>query len=153
MLPRMAQGAAAPSAESLPERVVFYDGVCAFCNGAVRWLIERDARGRLHYAPLQGETARTLRALQPERFPADIDTMVYAVRESGGWQLWLRSRAALHILEELDVEPLWRTILRVLPRPLADLGYRVFAASRYRVFGKLDACPIPPPELRGRFLP
>ena len=48
-----------------PELIVLYDGVCGFCNGSVRWLIEREAGARLHYAPLQGETAAALRARHP----------------------------------------------------------------------------------------
>ena len=48
-----------------PARIVLYDGVCGFCNGSVRWLIARDRDARLHYAPLQGETAAALRARHP----------------------------------------------------------------------------------------
>jgi predicted DCC family thiol-disulfide oxidoreductase YuxK len=48
----------------------------------------------------------------------------------------------------------WRalTIFRLVPRPLRDLAYDVFARHRYRVFGRYSACPIPPPEVRARFL-
>ena len=50
----------------------------------------------------------------------------------------------------------WRRIDPVpwapLPRPLADLGYRIFAKLRYRVFGRLDECRAPTPAERGRFL-
>jgi predicted DCC family thiol-disulfide oxidoreductase YuxK len=36
---------------------------------------------------------------------------------------------------------------------LTDFFYGILAKSRYRVFGKYDQCPLPPPEDRGRFLP
>lgn len=137
----------------LPDRIVFYDGVCAFCNRAVRWLVDRDEHALLHYAPLQGETARRLQEAHPERFPSDVDTVVYAEREDGELRLWLRAQAALRLLEVLDVAPLLRALLRVVPRPVADLGYRLFAVSRYRLFGRFDTCPVPPPALRPRFLP
>ena len=43
-------------------------------------------------------------------------------------------------------------LLRWLPRVLRDLPYRLFVKLRYRVFGRLDACPIPTPEQASRFL-
>ena len=51
-----ARRAGEPELESLPARIVFFDGVCAFCDHAVRWLQARDPRGRFHFAPLQGDT-------------------------------------------------------------------------------------------------
>ena len=49
----------------------------------------------------------------------------------------------------------WRAVawLRVIPRPLTDLGYRLFARFRYYVWGRRDACRIPTPAERARFLP
>ena len=40
--------------------VVFYDGVCGLCDRTVRFLLRRDRRDRLRFAPLQGEVARKL---------------------------------------------------------------------------------------------
>jgi len=33
------------------------------------------------------------------------------------------------------------------------LGYRLVAANRYRMFGRKDACRLPTPDERERFLP
>ena len=43
-------------------------------------------------------------------------------------------------------------MLRVLPRWLRDLGYDLVARTRYRLFGRYDACPLPDPRHRARFL-
>jgi predicted DCC family thiol-disulfide oxidoreductase YuxK len=40
----------------------------------------------------------------------------------------------------------------VVPRPLRDLVYDWVARNRYRWFGKRDACMVPTPELRARFV-
>ena len=40
----------------------------------------------------------------------------------------------------------------LLPRPVRDLGYDLIAGNRYRIFGKRDACMMPTPEIRSRFL-
>jgi predicted DCC family thiol-disulfide oxidoreductase YuxK len=147
---------ASPEALSqLPPRILFFDGVCSFCDGLVLWLIERDPNARLHFAPLQGHTAEVVRRAFPDHFPDDIDTIVYLHpgRGPGGPQISLRSAAAFDLGDEIGGPWKWVARLRWLPRFLTDLAYRLFAASRYRLFGKLDACDIPTPENRARLLP
>jgi predicted DCC family thiol-disulfide oxidoreductase YuxK len=41
---------------------------------------------------------------------------------------------------------------KVVPRAVRDLVYRFVATNRYRVFGKYDACMLPDPNQRSRFL-
>ena len=136
----------------LPAQIVLYDGVCGFCNGSVRWLIERDASARLHYAALQGETAAALRARHPE-IPNELDTIVFVEATPSGERVFVRSAAIFRVLRELGAPWRWLAPLRLLlPRALWDVAYRAFARRRYRWFGRLEACPIPPAELRARFL-
>ncbi len=134
------------------ERLVLFDGVCGFCDRSVRWLIERDSQARPRFAPLQGETAAALRARHPQ-IPETLETMVYVERDGGAERVHLRSEAVLRICAELG-RP-WRALSWALwlPRWLTDLAYRLLARVRYRVFGKLDACALPGPGERGRFLP
>lgn len=133
--------------------LLFYDGVCGLCDRLVQFLLKRDRTGRIRFATLQGELART--TLAPRGIdPSDLDT-VYVV---ANWQtpderLLARSRAVLHALAQLG--PGWRafaTVARVVPPPLADAMYRLVARSRYRLFGRYDTCPLPRPEWRARFL-
>ena len=48
----------------------------------------------------------------------------------------------------------WRALswFRFIPRFLADLGYRFVARIRFRVWGRRDACRVPTPDERARFL-
>ena len=144
-----------PELSALPPRIVFFDGLCAFCDGLVPWLIARDPDVRLRFAPLQGPTAEVVRRAFPGRFPEEVDTMVYLHPGDGadGRQISLRSAAALAVCEELQGGWKRLRLLRWLPRFLTDLGYRLFGACRYRIFGKLDACRIPTPGERARLLP
>jgi predicted DCC family thiol-disulfide oxidoreductase YuxK len=43
-------------------------------------------------------------------------------------------------------------VLRWIPRPVRDLGYRLIARWRYRIWGRLKSCPLPTAEERTRFL-
>ncbi|MFT5587327.1 MAG: putative DCC family thiol-disulfide oxidoreductase YuxK, partial [Cognaticolwellia sp.] len=101
----------------------------------MQWLLDHDDQGRLHYAPLQGDLAAQLRAEMP-MIPTELDTMVF-VRDG---HVFLRSQAVLQILRELPAPWSWFSVFRVLPSFLTDLGYRVLAANRYRIFGTLEAC-------------
>ncbi len=141
----------APSASREFERLVLFDGVCGFCDAAVGRVLERDREARLHFAPLQGRTAAALRARHPE-IPEDVDTVVFVDASGDAERVYLRSEAILRIWAELEPDRLLLRWLRHVPRPLADLAYRVFARLRYRVFGKLDECRVPSPEERARFL-
>ncbi len=48
----------------------------------------------------------------------------------------------------------WRLALaaRVIPGFVRDRLYAGFAKARYHIGTRYDACPIPPPEVRDRFL-
>lgn len=135
----------------MPEHVLLFDGECGFCDGAVHWLLDRDPKGRLHFAPLQGSTAAALRARHPE-IPADLDTAVLVERIAGEERVTLRSEAVLGALALLDSP--WRRAagLRILPRWLRDAAYALFARLRYRLFGRLESCRTPAPQQRSRFL-
>ena len=143
--------ALASEPRALPPRLVLFDGVCGFCDDAVQWLLAHDPAGRLHFAPLQGETAARLRRLHPE-IPEDLDTMVFVESGAGSPRVFVRSQAIWRTCAELAGPWRWLAWLRWLPRALSDAGYRGFARNRYRWFGQLDACRIPDTAQRQRFL-
>jgi len=132
----------------LPEHVLFYDGVCAMCNGIVKGVLRNDKQRIFYFAPLQGETAELARTLHPD-FPTEIETVVYLRRG----EVFLRSRAAALAAQELPYPAKALSWVRFLPVWLTDFFYGIGARVRYRVFGKYEHCPLPPPEDRGRFLP
>jgi predicted DCC family thiol-disulfide oxidoreductase YuxK len=132
----------------LPPHVLFYDGVCAMCNGIVKTFLRFDRDQTFHFAPLQGETAARAREQYPD-FPTDIETVVY-LRHG---QILVRSRAAALAARELPYPVRALSWARFLPVRLTDFFYGIVAAVRYRVFGQYDVCPLPPAEHRSRFLP
>ncbi len=136
----------------LPEIVLFFDGVCNLCSHLVDFLLVRDKAGRLHYAPLQGDTFKAVGRENPELL--GLDTLVVAHRrEDGTSELLIRSRAVLFVLKQIGGG--WKVlaqVLQIVPTPLADLCYRFVAAVRYRVFGKFDSLRLPAAAERGLFL-
>jgi predicted DCC family thiol-disulfide oxidoreductase YuxK len=127
---------------------VFFDGVCGLCNRTVQFLLQRDRHDRLRFAPLQGETARRILLPLGGR-PEALDT-IYVVTADG--RLLERSRAVLFAVAALGAAWSWVGLLRVVPRPLADLVYGLVARVRYRVFGRFESCAMPTPAQRAKFL-
>jgi predicted DCC family thiol-disulfide oxidoreductase YuxK len=128
--------------------IVLYDGTCGLCHRSVSWILKHEADHELTFAPLQGETAATLRTRHPE-IPQLVDSAVLV--ENG--EPKLRTKALFHVARHLRRPWRWLYAFRWLPHALLDLGYRALAAVRYRVWGRADACKLPTPEQRRRFLP
>ena len=127
--------------------IIFYDGVCGLCDGLVQFVLRRDRKAIFRFAPLQSELAR--RSFLPYgEDPADLAT----VRVLIGDGLFVRSRAVLYVLSHLGGPLAALSLLRVLPSPVLDLGYRLVARLRYSLFGRYTACPVPDPQWQDRFL-
>lgn len=137
--------------------MIFFDGVCALCDHAVRWIEARDRNKVFLYAPLQGDTARRL--LRRETPPPSVSDDA----NGGGWLRSLvlldatgeyrYSSAIVRILRHLG--GIWSVVgglLWIVPRPLRDWGYRFVARNRYHWFGKKESCRLPIAEERSRFL-
>ena len=58
-----------------PTHLVFYDGECGFCNHTVQWLLARDQREVLYFAPLEGEAASEI--LSKFSLPPELDSIIY----------------------------------------------------------------------------
>ncbi len=133
-----------------PEHV-FYDGSCALCHGAVRFLLAEDPTGAaFRFAPLGSHTFESLVSAEARATLPDA----IVVRTASG-ALLIRAAAVRHLLARLGgLWRLWGAASRIIPLRLADLAYDGVARVRYRFFGKkVDACPMLPPELRARFSP
>ncbi|CAM3486272.1 thiol-disulfide oxidoreductase DCC family protein [Saccharibacillus brassicae] len=128
--------------------IVLIDGVCHFCQGAVRFIVARDPKGTFEFASLQSDLGKELAGGTGFEDSGEPNTLVLI--ENG--RRYVRSAAALRIARRLRFPwPLLYALI-VVPRPLRNAVYRYIARNRYRWFGKDDTCPIPPPSVRKRFL-
>lgn len=127
--------------------IVLFDGVCNFCNSSVNFLIEHDKAGYFKFAPLQSEIGQKL--LEEHKIDkTEIDSVI--VIEDN--KAFTHSTAALKLAKGLG--GIWSLgyVFIIVPKFIRDFFYRLFAKNRYRLFGKKDACMMPTPEIRARFL-
>lgn len=130
------------------QAVVVFDGVCVLCGGWVRFLLRRDRAGVFRFAAMQDETGRRL--LETNGLDPD-DPVSFLLVEAGG--VHTDSDAVAAVLARLGGA--WRVAaaaLRAVPRALRDPAYRWLARNRYRWFGRREACLVPDPAQRRRFL-
>ena len=115
-------------------------------------MLRRDRAGHFRFASLQSALAADLLA-RHGRVAGDLDT-VYLVQDVGGPResVLAKSRAVRGVAQRLGFPWSLTRALRVLPAAILDFGYDLMARRRYRWFGRYDACPLPAPGVRARFL-
>jgi predicted DCC family thiol-disulfide oxidoreductase YuxK len=146
--------------------ILLYDGVCGLCNRFVQFTLRHDRKAVFRFANLQSSLAARF-LTRHHRDPTVLETVYVVVNpvmanrgsapsnlsDSDSELLLSRSEAVIFILNELG--GVWRTVgslVRLMPRFIRDFGYNFVARHRYRIFGRHDACPLPSPQDRHRFL-
>lgn len=136
--------------EELPKgkKIILFDGVCNLCSNAVNFIIERDKKDIFRFASLQSEIGQKLaseRGIETE----EMNSMVLI---EPGVVYYQRSTAALEIAKDLSGGYSLLSNFSFLPEGFRDGIYNLIARNRYNWFGKKDACMIPTPELKAKFL-
>ncbi|MEO6254260.1 MAG: thiol-disulfide oxidoreductase DCC family protein [Ferruginibacter sp.] len=127
--------------------IILFDGICNFCNSAVNFVIKKNAKANILFAPMQSAGGQKL--LKQYNLPAgDMQSFVFI--ENG--IAYKRSTAALRVCRHL--KGLWPLCygLIIVPRFIRDAIYNWIAKNRYKWFGVRQECMIPTPEVKARFL-
>ena len=130
--------------------VLLYDGTCGLCAASVRFVLERDPAGELHFAALSSAFGRGVIEQHPEL--AHVDSMVWFEPPGDGpGRVLVRSGAVLRVAEYLGGA--WRLamVFWLVPRAVRDAAYRFIATHRHRLAQR--ECLVPTPDQRRRFLP
>lgn len=131
----------------MDQPIVLFDGVCNLCNGAVQFIIRHDKKNIFMFASLQSEVGRKI--LEQYNFPLDELNSFILIENN---KAYTRSTGALRIAKKLN--GLWPLLYGfiIIPKLLRDGIYNWVGRNRYKWFGKKDACMIPTPELKTKFL-
>jgi predicted DCC family thiol-disulfide oxidoreductase YuxK len=126
--------------------ILVFDGVCNICSFGVRVVLKHDREGIFDFAFAQGAVGGALKR------KAGLGESLDTVAVIDGGRIYVKSDAALYVLDRLPSP--WRLlrVLRILPRTWRDRLYDFVARNRYHWFGKRAACLRPPPGAAARFL-
>lgn len=132
--------------------VIVFDGVCVLCNGWVRFLLRHDRRRRYRFAAMQGEAGRALLARHGLDPDDPVSFLLLEYDQDPAPRVSTDTTAIRRVLAGLGGA--WRVahLAALLPAFVRDPLYRLLARNRYRLFGRHDACRVPTPEERERFL-
>ncbi|WP_404452205.1 thiol-disulfide oxidoreductase DCC family protein [Virgibacillus necropolis] len=126
--------------------VILFDGECNFCDHSVQFIIKRDKKAIYKFASIQSDIGQKI--LKNFNVPENIDSLILVE----GNKCYFKSSAALRICKNLKGG--WKLLYCFLsiPKLVRDYFYDIIAKNRYKWFGKKDACMLPSPEMRNRFL-
>jgi len=134
-------------AETEQPAIVLFDAECVQCSANAQFVLKHDRARRFKLASMQGEVGAGLfRKFGLD--PADPTSIIVVTGETAQ----VDSDAVLAIYAGLGWP--WKALaaFRVVPHLLRDPAYRWIARNRYRIFGKREACWVPPPDYADRVL-
>lgn len=128
-------------------KIILFDGACTVCHKSVQFIIKRDLHGTFRFASLQSEIGQNL--LKQYHVPTDIDSIVCIANE----RVYVKSSAVLRIAR--DLHGVWKlaALFFIVPKPIRDFFYDLFAKNRHKLFrSKNNTCQLPSRDDRKRFL-
>jgi predicted DCC family thiol-disulfide oxidoreductase YuxK len=130
--------------------VLLYDGTCGLCAASVQFVLRHERQHSLRFAALESEQGRAVRARHPGL--AGVDSMIWVEQGPSGERVLSRSAAALRVASYIGGP--WRlaALGAIVPRFVRDAAYDLIARHRHRIVASPDACYLPPPAVRARFL-
>jgi predicted DCC family thiol-disulfide oxidoreductase YuxK len=136
-----------------PPNILFYDGLCGFCDRSVQYILKRDKRNQFRFSPLQGDLAKEALPKHGKN-PEDLNTLYLLIDQGLPTERVLqKSDAAIQIGKILGgVSRISAFLTKLFPQPIRDWGYDFIAKIRYRIFGKRDSCRIPSANDRAKFI-
>jgi predicted DCC family thiol-disulfide oxidoreductase YuxK len=128
-------------------RIILFDGVCNFCNRTVNIILVHDKSCIYQFAPSQSAIAFEI----AKEFGLDqqaFNTVMYIE----GDHIFTKTAAIIKISSNLTGWPSLFSLLKFIPKQVADFFYDTFAKYRYQLFGKQLSCMVPDIKYKGRFL-
>jgi predicted DCC family thiol-disulfide oxidoreductase YuxK len=130
-------------------QIIFFDGVCIFCNSFAKFIVKRDKKSIFQLCHLQSQIADDF-ALE-YNFLREKETLNSLIFLKGN-HVFKKSDAAIEIVSNLGFPYFLIRIFKIIPQKIRDYFYDYFAKNRYKWFGKKDSCNIPDEKIRSRIL-
>lgn len=128
--------------------LILFDGICNLCNSSVQYVIKHDRHDRFRFAALQSEIG--LQIISDHQIDTSRTDSILLYSNNIG--VHHKSTAALKIASKLGFPRNLMAIFLIVPSFIRNAVYDLIAKNRYKWFGKRDACMIPTPELKSKFL-
>lgn len=130
------------------KKIILFDGVCNLCDATVQFLIKRDKKDVFRFVAIQSELGQEIISY----IGIDTSKTDSIILYEPGIAYYYKAEAALHIASELGGIYSLMSVFKVLPKGISNAVYDYVARNRYKWYGKKDACMMPTPEMKAKFL-
>jgi len=130
------------------KKIILFDGVCNLCDATVQFLIKRDTKDVFRFVAIQSDLGQDI----IKHIGIDISKTDSIILYEPGTAYYYKAEAALKIGKELGGLYSLLNIFNVVPKALSNSIYDFVARNRYKWYGKRDACMIPTPQMKAKFL-
>ncbi|MEZ0006413.1 putative DCC family thiol-disulfide oxidoreductase YuxK [Flavobacterium sp. 28YEA47A] len=132
----------------LDKKIILFDGVCNLCDSSIQFIIKHDKKDIFRFVALQSEIGLEI----INHIGIDTAKIDSILLYEPGKAYYYKAQAALKIAKELGGIYTAISWFSILPDFLTNAVYDYIARNRYKWYGKKDACMIPTPELKAKFL-
>lgn len=127
--------------------IFLFDGHCVLCSRGVRYVLRFEKAPETRFIAIlscEGRKLAKAHGIDPENPQSFLFIKDGTAHNASNGVIAL----ACHIggFSKLAV------MGKIIPRPLRDWLYYLVAKNRYRIFGRTEACHLPTPENRDRFV-
>lgn len=130
------------------KHIILFDGVCNLCNSSVQYVIKHDTLNMFLFAPIESITGQHI----IELYKIDTSKTDSIILHHKNQKVFYKSTAALKIAAQLGFPNNIFSLLLIIPPFIRNCVYDYIAKNRYKWFGEQEACMIPSPELKSKFL-
>ncbi len=127
--------------------LIIFDGECGFCSRDIDFVLRYDKKNLFRFTPAQSELGTAL--MRHYGFRTDHYETSLLIENGVAHP---RSDGVLRVLQLLGGMTSIASLLRFVPRSLRDSVYNLVARNRMKIAGRRQACRVPTPEERGRFI-
>lgn len=130
------------------KKLILFDGVCNLCNSSVQYVIKHDKNNVFMFTALQSDLGKRIISKFQINTNKTDSILLYNPKKGIDY----KSTAALKIAHQLGFPNNLLSVFFIVPTFIRNWVYNYIAKNRYKWYGKKDACVIPTPDLKSKFL-
>jgi predicted DCC family thiol-disulfide oxidoreductase YuxK len=117
--------------------VLYVDGNCVMCTGAVKTVLKYEKNSIIKFAALDSAVGRAATAEYFNRTGVKYDSIMLQVQD----KVYFKSQAVCKVMELTGIYPFAVRLLQLIPQKLADFVYDLVARNRH-FLGRTDICSL-----------
>jgi len=130
------------------KKIILFDGVCNLCNSTVQFLIKHDKKDVFRFVALQSDLGQQIMAY----IGIDTSKVDSIIVYEPGKAYFYKAEAALEIASAIGGVYTLLAVFKAVPKGISNAVYDYIARNRYKWYGKKEACMLPTPEIKAKFL-